>query len=70
MLGSSVDGGENRFALGSFPKTEVQTTFVLSAKIRTRGIRSGLVPKNFQDSPSHVMFGHIHEALNVDEKKN
>jgi hypothetical protein len=30
---------------------------------------SCLVLKNFQDSPSNRMFGHMHEALNVDEKK-
>jgi hypothetical protein len=29
-----------------------------------------LVPKIFQDFPSHRMFGHMHEVLNVDEKKN
>jgi hypothetical protein len=28
-----------------------------------------LVPKIFQDSPSHQMFGHMHRALNVDKKK-
>jgi hypothetical protein len=27
-----------------------------------------LVPKIFQDSSSHRMFGHIYGALNVDEK--
>jgi hypothetical protein len=33
-------------------------------------LRTRLVLKNFQDSPSHRMFGHIHGALNVDENKN
>jgi hypothetical protein len=28
-----------------------------------------LVPKNFQDFLSHQMLGHMHGALNVDEKK-
>jgi hypothetical protein len=32
-------------------------------------IRPCLVSKNFQDFPSHRMFGHIHGTLNVDEKK-
>jgi hypothetical protein len=32
--------------------------------------RPCLVFKNFQDSPSHLMFGHMHGALNVDEKTN
>jgi len=31
---------------------------------------TGLVRKNFQDSPSHRIFGHIHEALNKDKNKN
>jgi len=26
--------------------------------------------KNFQDSPSHQIFGHMHEALNKDKNKN
>jgi hypothetical protein len=29
----------------------------------------GVVFKNFQDFPSHRMFGHMHRALNIDEKK-
>jgi hypothetical protein len=33
-------------------------------------LRPCLVPKNFQDSPSHRMFGYMHEVLNVDEKTN
>jgi serine/threonine protein kinase len=33
-------------------------------------LRPRLVTKNFQDSPSHRMFEHMHGALNVDEKKN
>jgi hypothetical protein len=33
-------------------------------------IRPCLVPKIFQDFSSHRMFGHMHEALNVDERKN
>jgi Icc-related predicted phosphoesterase len=24
--------------------------------------------QNFSDSPSHQIFGHIHEALNIDKK--
>jgi len=27
-------------------------------------------PKNFQDSPSHRILRHMHEALNIDENKN
>jgi hypothetical protein len=27
-----------------------------------------LVPKNFQDFPSHRMFGHMYGAINIDEK--
>jgi hypothetical protein len=26
-------------------------------------------PKNFQDSPSHRIFRHMHETLNIDENK-
>jgi len=26
--------------------------------------------KSFQDSPSHRILWHIHEALNIDESKN
>jgi hypothetical protein len=29
-----------------------------------------LVTKIFQDFPSHQMFGHMHGALNIDERKN
>ena len=29
-----------------------------------------LVPKKFQDSLSHRIFGHMHETLNVVEKNN
>jgi hypothetical protein len=32
--------------------------------------RPRLVPKNFQDFPSHQMFRNMHEALNVHEKQN
>jgi len=32
--------------------------------------RPCLVRKNFQDSPSHRIFGRMHEALNIDENKN
>jgi hypothetical protein len=31
-------------------------------------VRPCLVPKNFQDSPSHRMLGHMYGALNIDEK--
>jgi hypothetical protein len=31
-------------------------------------IKAMFSSKNFQDSPSHRMFGHMHVALNVDEK--
>ena len=27
-------------------------------------------PKTFQDSPSHRILRHVHEALNIDENKN
>ena len=27
-------------------------------------------PKTFQDSPSHRILGHMHEALDIDENKN
>jgi hypothetical protein len=30
--------------------------------------RPGLVPKFFEDFPLYRIFGHIYEALNVDEK--
>jgi hypothetical protein len=29
-----------------------------------------LVSKNFQDSPSHGIYIHMHGALNIDENKN
>jgi len=32
--------------------------------------RPCLVRKNFQDSPSHRIFGRMYEALNIDENKN
>jgi len=33
-------------------------------------LRPCLVRKNFQDSPSHRIFGRMHGALNIDENKN
>jgi len=33
-------------------------------------LRSCLIRKNFQDSPSHRIFGRMHGALNIDENKN
>ena len=33
-------------------------------------IGDSLVRKNFQDSPSHRIFGRMHEALNICENKN
>ena len=33
-------------------------------------LRPCLVSKNFQDFPSHRIFIHMHEALNVDKNKN
>jgi len=33
-------------------------------------LRPCLVSKNFQDSPSHRIFIHMHEVLNIDENKN
>jgi len=30
----------------------------------------GVVRKNFQDFPSHRIFGRMHGALNIDENKN
>jgi hypothetical protein len=34
------------------------------------GLRPRLVSKNFQDFPLHRIFGHMHGALNIDEKTN
>jgi len=33
-------------------------------------LRPCLLPKIFQDSPSHRILRHMHEALNIDENKN
>jgi len=33
-------------------------------------LRPRLVPKIFQDSPSHRILRHIHKTLNIDENKN
>ena len=33
-------------------------------------LRACLVRKFFQDSPSHRILRHIHEALNIGENKN
>ena len=33
-------------------------------------LRPCLVPKIFQNSPSHRILWHMHEALNIDENKN
>jgi len=33
-------------------------------------LRPCLVRKNFQDSPSHRIFGRMHGVLNIDENKN
>jgi len=33
-------------------------------------LRPCLVRKNFQDSPSHRIFGRMHGALNKDKNKN
>ena len=35
-----------------------------------RRFRPGLVRKNFQDFPSHRIFGRMHGALNINENKN
>jgi len=32
--------------------------------------RPRLVRKNFQDSPSHRIFGRMHGVLNIDKNKN
>jgi len=33
-------------------------------------LRPCLVSKKFQDSPSHRILRHMHEALNIDKNKN
>jgi hypothetical protein len=44
--------------------------FLPSRTTTSEGVfRPCLVLKNFQDFPSHRMFGHMHRTLNVDEKK-
>jgi len=37
---------------------------------RVASVRPCLVSKIFQDSPSHRILRHMHEALNIDENKN
>jgi hypothetical protein len=44
---------------------ECEAEYLVSA----RQLTSCLVPKNFQNFLSHRMFGHMHEVLNIDEKK-
>ena len=44
-----------------------KVTFWINVAIR---LRPCLVPKIFQDSPSHRILRHMHEALNIDENKN
>ena len=41
-----------------------------SAPSPTGSLRPCLVPKNFQDSLSHRIFGHMHRVLNVVLKNN
>jgi hypothetical protein len=41
----------------------------LGQLVLTRLVRPCLVLKNFRDSSSHQIFGDMHRALNVDEKK-
>jgi hypothetical protein len=40
------------------------------SNIRWQTFRPCLVPKNFQDSPSHRILRHIYKALNIDKKDN
>jgi len=40
------------------------------ARVGMRELRPCLVRKIFQDSPSHRILRHMHEALNIDENKN
>ena len=51
-----------------FVSGEVNVYYFLKQRLkRNNGVelRSCLVLKKFQDSPSHRIFGHMHEALNV-----
>jgi hypothetical protein len=45
------------------------TTRIHLSPASAKPLRPCLVPKNFQNFLSHRMFGHIHKALNIDEKK-
>jgi len=44
---------------------------ILHGAFETRALFSSpQKPKSFQDSPSHRIFRHMHETLNIDENKN
>ena len=50
---------------------ENATVFILQDEAAAVwGLTPCLVSKNFQNSSSHRIFIHMHEALNVDENKN
>ena len=53
-------------------KLEKENGIVVLLSFLVVGGRSscGLVAKNFQDSPSHQIFRHMHEVLNIHENKN
>jgi hypothetical protein len=46
------------------------STLALAEQHSLSKLRPCLVRKNFQDSPSHRIFDHMHAALNKDKNKN
>jgi hypothetical protein len=54
------DGCYNRLGLQSAAVTSLHCLHITQAMFSS---------KIFQDFPSHRIFGHMHRALNVDEKK-
>ena len=47
--------------------TSIEIQKVFTSK---QGLSSHRNPKSFQNSSSHRIFRHVHEALNIDENKN
>ena len=43
---------------------------VVEVRYSDARVRPCLVRKNFQDSPSHRIFGRMHGVLNIDKNKN
>jgi hypothetical protein len=65
--------GENFHPPVCVPYHHQKAVFLQASSEKRRGKKKGkvrprLVSKNFQNSPSHRMFGYMYRVLNIDEK--